>query len=222
MPFIIDPPPVPPAAPPADEDAALWEQLYEALGFHREADPNQGDALRKFCEAWSAPLEPAYEIVRERTDGTASWGVLFDPDRCPAESLPYLAQYVGVVITPEMSEQQIREEIAQPTGWSRGQEASIRIACQRTLTGARRVTVRPRTPAPGFHYIRTLLLETPEPARTEAVLRRSLAAWEVLDYEAVDGVAWEDVAATWEGWSTITSTFVSWADLADTLPEELI
>ena len=222
MPFVIDPPAIPASAPPIDDGVALWEQLYDALGFHREADPDQGYALRKFCEAWCAAIVPAYDLVRERADGTAPWGILFDAERCPAESLPYLAQYVGVVITPEMSEEQIRDEIGQPTGWSRGQEASIRIACQRTLTGARRVTVRPRTPSPGFHYIRTLAWETPEPDRTEAVLRRSVPAWEVLDYEAVVGVAWEDVAASWADWSTITSTFDSWADLADTLPEELI
>ena len=88
MPFVIDPPPIPAPAPPVDDGPALWEQLYRALGFHREADPDNGFALRKFCEAWCASLEPAYELVRERADGTAAWGCSSTPNgvrwgRCP-------------------------------------------------------------------------------------------------------------------------------------------
>lgn len=221
MPIVIDPPEAPPLAPPAEDASNLWELLYDSLGSHRDDDGATNFALRRFCEAWCLPAQPLYDLVRERNDGTPGWGILFDVDRCPAACLPYLAQYVGVVITPEMSEEQIRNEIREPTGWARGREPAIRIAAQRTLTGARRVIIRPRTPKVGEHYIRTLKSETPDPVRTEAVLRAAVPAWECLDYAAIDGVAWTDIDAAWDTWADVDADFTTWGDLADTLPEEL-
>jgi hypothetical protein len=226
MPIVIDPPSSPPVLPPADDGSFLWEELYAALGYHRETDAATGYALRAFCEAWCSTLQPVYEIVRERNDGPA-WGILLDVDECPAASLPYLAQYVGMRLTPEMSEEQIREEIREPTGWARGRLPSIRFAGQRTLTGSRRVIIRPRTPKVGIHYIRTLLSETPKPSRTEAAFRAALPAWEPLDYEAIAGVTWADIVAGWDDLDDFSDlgdpddNFDNFADLADTLPDEL-
>ncbi|HUB99263.1 MAG TPA: phage tail protein [Solirubrobacterales bacterium] len=227
MSVVIDPPGLPELAPPTGDGAGLWEQLYEALGFHRDGDAENGDALRRFCEAWCAPLQPLYDLVRERDDGTAPWGILLDPERCPAESLPYLAQYVGVVITTEMNEEQIRNEITQPTGWRRGQTESIRIATRRTLKPIGEeellVIVRPRTPEAGRHYVRTLLSQTPEPARTKAVIRAAVPAWEVLDYEAITGVTVTDVASSTK-WTTVADLAAAWPtvqNLSEILPTEI-
>jgi len=176
--------------------------------------------LLKHCAAWMAPAEPIHEIVRERND-SPSWGILFDADECPATELPYTVQYVGVVITPEMSEEQIRNELKEPTGWARGRTRSIKIAGQRALTGTKRVIVRPRTPEAGMHYIRTLASETPDEERERKVLRAAVPAWEVLDYEAISGVSWADIAASFKDWSVVKTAFTDWADLADTLPSEL-
>jgi hypothetical protein len=206
--------------------ANLWEALYASLGFHLQTDPANGYALRTWCEALCKPAQPIYDLVRERPDARP-WAVLFDPDECPAVFLPYLAQYVGVVITPEMSEEQIRDEIRHPTGWKRGQIESIRIAARRTLVpGAAEelmVIIHPRTPEPGRHYIRTLLAQTPDPDRTEAVIRAALPAWEVLDYEAIDGVTVADVAASgkWTTVADLAAAFGSVQALTEILPPEL-
>ncbi|HXS32239.1 MAG TPA: phage tail protein [Solirubrobacterales bacterium] len=215
MTVVIDP-----LAPVIGDGSKLWEQLYEALGYHQEADPATGYALRQFCEGWCGTLQPVHELVRERDDGPA-WAILFDVDECPAASLPYLAQYVGVVLTPEMSEADIREAIREPVGWARGRLPAIKISGKPTLTGTRRVIVRPRTPVPGAHYIRTLATETPEEERTRVRLRAAVPAWEVLDYEAIAGVTWEDVAAGWKDFAALTAAFTDFGDLADTLPTEL-
>jgi hypothetical protein len=167
-------------------------------------------------------VQPVYDLVRERADGTPSWGILFDVDRCPAECLPYLAQYVGVVVTPEMSEEQIRNEIREPTGWKRGQPESIRVALRRTLTGEEPlVIIRPRTPKAGHHYIRTLKSQTPEPERTERVLREKIPAWEMLDYAAIDATTFADIAAGWEAFGDLAADHPSFKDLAEVLPTEL-
>ena len=202
------------------EVSALAEVFYEAMGFHRDRDEENDWALLKFCAAWVSPLDPVYELVRERDDA-APWGILLDPDRCPAECLSYLAQWVGVLLTPEMTEADRRTAIREPTGWARGREPAVRIAALPTLTGTRRIIIRSRTPEVGIHYIRTLASETPDPERTRAALRDALPAWEVLNYEALAGVTWADVAAGWEDWAAVAAEFESWADLADLLPDEL-
>ena len=174
--------------------------------------------LEKFCQALGAPLEPIYELVRERDDA-APWAILLDPDECPAFALPYLAQFVGVVITPEMDEEQIRNEIREPTGWKRGQTEAIKIAIRRTLTGENPlVIVKPRTPEVGHHYIRTLLSETPDPARTEAVVRAAVPAWEKLDYAAFVGMTWADVIAKHADWADVISDNPTWQDLIEQTP----
>jgi hypothetical protein len=224
MPIVIDPPESPQLEPPLDDGSNLWELLYQELGFHVDDDVH--GVLQGFCIGWCAPAQSIYDLVRERDDGTPSWGILWDVDRCPAEQLPYLAQCVGVVVTPEMTEEQIRNEIREPTGWARGREPAIRIAIQRTLDSLvqgeeKRVIIRSRTPAVGEHYIRVLKSQCPDEARSAAVAREKVPAWEVLDFAAIDGVSWADVAAGWDDWSDIAGEFADWADLADILPDEL-
>ncbi len=221
MPIVIDPPEAPPLPPPADDGSNLWELPYESLGFHRDDDEANDFALRKWCEAECAPLQAVYDLVRER-EGQAGWAVLYDADECPVESLPYLAQISGVVITPEMTEEQIRGEIKEPTGWKRGQPEAIRIALRRTLTGEEPlVIIRPRTPEVGHHYIRTLKSQTPEPERTERVLREKIPAWEKLDFAAIDGVSLADLEAGWELLEDLEAAFTTLGEIEDLLPTEL-
>jgi hypothetical protein len=190
----------------------IGELLLNSLGFHAEDDVS-GD-LAAFCDAWAAPLEGVYDIVRERDDA-APWAVLFDVDNCPAESLPYLAQFVGVILSPEMSEEDQRDAIREPVGWSRGRTAAIEIAALSTLTGTRRLVIKPRTPEVGVHYIRTLASETPNPDRTEAVLRAALPAWETLDYEAYEGATYGDLDAAYSKYSDADAAFATYGDETD-------
>jgi hypothetical protein len=207
----------------SESETNLWEALYEAMGFHQETDEDNDFALRKLCEALCSPLQPVYDLVRER-DNQKGWAVLLDPDECPVEFLPYLSQWVGAVLTPGMSEEQQRLEVGQPTGWKRGQVPSIELIAKRELTGAKFVIVRPRTPEPGKIYIRTLLSETPNPERVRAeLLEHGIPAWELLDYEAIDGVTWIDVASSlkWETWADLAAAWPSFKSLAEILPSDL-
>jgi hypothetical protein len=225
MTLVLDPPvTAPPPPPPTEDGSALWEIHYRALGANRDQDADNGYALQAFSEGWCAPLQGLHDVQRERVDA-AAWEILFDPDRCPAGSLPFLAQCVGVVITPEMSEAQIREEIRHPTGWRRGETGSIRIATRRTLDTAEgaepMVIVRPRTPELGRHYIRTLLAQTPEPERTARVVREETPAWEVIDYAAIDAVTYADIRAKYPTYADLKAAFPTYAALREVLPGEL-
>lgn len=194
MPIVIDPPASPPAKAPSEDGSNLWEILYASLAPLNNPDPDE--ALLKFCQALCEPLQPIYDLVRERDD-QAAWAILLDPDNCPAASLPYLAQYTGAILTPGMDEAQQRAEIGEPTSWKRGQEPAIRLMIQRTLTGTKQVTIHPRTPEVGHHYIRTLASETPSEARTAAVARQAVPAWEALDYAVFTDFTLDDFAAKW-------------------------
>lgn len=222
MPVVIELPEVTPPIPPAEDASELWELLYASMGFHIEDDEANGFALRLFCEGLCAPLQPVYSLARER-DEQKGWAIIFDPANAPAEALPYLAQYVGVEITPEMDEAQIRAEIEQPTGWRRGQAEPLRTAVRRTLTPVlpgeeTRIIIRPRTPEPGHHQIRTWLSQTPDEDRTAAVIRAALPAWESVEYLAVTGMTYADVKAEEETYADVKADFATYKVLAETLP----
>ena len=204
--------------------SSLTEDFYSSLGWMATEDEANDWTLLKFAAGWIETLvDPVYTLAAESDDEPA-WAILFDPQRCPASGLPYLAQFVGVVITPEMNEAQIRNEIEAPTGWKRGQPEAIRIATRRTLTGEDPlVIIHPRTPSIGTHYVRTLLSQTPNPERTKAVVRAALSAWENLDYEAITGVTVADVAAStkWETVADLAADFTDVKDLAEVAPTEI-
>jgi hypothetical protein len=184
--------------------------LYESLGFHTD-DDESGD-LEAFCAAWATPLEGVYDLVRERDD-QPGWAILFDADEAPVESLPYLAQWVGVLPTPEMSAEQLREEIKAPTGWSRGTEPSIEVVGKRSLTGSQKLVIKPRTPEAGVIYIRSLASETPDEERTRRDLRAAVPAWTVLDYDAYDGATYSDIDAAHATYAEVDEAFDSYDEL---------
>jgi hypothetical protein len=224
MPVVIEAP-ISPPLPPLTEDASnLWELLYESMGYHLESDEENDFALRKLCEALCFPMQPIYDLVRER-DGQKGCAMLLDPDQCPVQWLPYLAQWVGAVLTPGMSEEQRRLEIKEPTSWKRGQVPSIELIAKReSSVDDPWVRVRSRFPGPGEIYIRRLASETPNPARVETeLLEHGVPAWELLDFGVIEGVTVADVAAS-EKWTTVADLAAAFAtvdDLAHILPDEI-
>jgi hypothetical protein len=194
--------------------------LYSSLGPFA-ADDLSGD-LRKFCEALCLPIEIVNEIVGEG-EGSPGWSLAFDAANCPESVLPYLAQYVGVSLSPEMAPSQIRAEIEKPTGWERGTDDSIKIATRRTLTGTQWVSIRPNKPEVGKTYIRVLKAECPSATRTETIVRAAVPAWSVLDFEAIDGVTVGDVTASAK-WETVADLAAAWSSvqaLTEILPSDL-
>ncbi len=220
MPIVIDPPEAPPLPPPADDGSFIWEELYEAMGWHRVDDADLGYPLRIFCEGWAAPLQRVYDIVRDRGD-RPGWAILFDPDECPAEALRYLAQFVGVTFTDEMTEAQRRAEIKEPSTWRRGQTETYKTTLRRTLTGTKRVIVRERTPEAHDLYVRVLASECPEPARTERLAREFKVAGLVLDFDVLEGVTYSDISAGWDHFDALTTAFPTFDSIADVLPDQL-
>lgn len=86
------------------------------MGWFASRDSENDFALRRTCEAWCAALQRIYDIVRERDD-QKGWAIALDPDSAPPEYLPYLAKWVGAVLTPGMSVEQQRLEITAERSW---------------------------------------------------------------------------------------------------------
>lgn len=147
---------------------------------------------------------------------------MLDPDNVPEEGLPYLAQYVGAKLLPNMSEQQRRDEIKRPTTWRRGETETIELVTKRELTGDQWVRIRPRSPGPGHIYIRVLKSECASPGRLETtLLADAIPAWTLLNFEAIEAVTYADVDAGWETYAALDEAFDTYEALDHIVADEL-
>jgi hypothetical protein len=152
------------------------------------------------------------------TDEQEGWVTLFDPDLCPAEALPYLAQLVGEVLPTGLPEAAAREWIKDNPNARRGTPESVFLAAQRKLTGGRLVSMFERFQGVvDVVAIRTNVSQTPNPAGTLADILSALPADVVLDYQAVTGTTWDNVKATYASWNALTTTTKSWETLVSGL-----
>ena len=194
---------------------SLADQIYEAMGPFAE-DDESGD-LRVFIDALTSPAERVYEIVGE-AEQEFGWSVALDADLCPPEVLPWLAQWEGVTLTPDMPEAEKRQAIKDPGGIARGRVATIRAQVQRTLTGTKRIIIRERNPTPYSLYIRTIATETPDEDLTRAAILAQKPAGLVLDYDAAVGLTYIDVAADFVTYADLASSGLTYDALAEQLP----
>lgn len=121
--------------------------------------------LERYLRALAAMFEPvealAAEVGEDGAPGyTPAWGTLLDVDTAPADALPYLAMYVGVVLPTGVSEAEARELIKTHAGFSRGTRASIEAAIERNLApGTTFQIVERRTLADAedaYHFVITI------------------------------------------------------------------
>lgn len=194
---------------------SVAEQIYGSLGPFAE-DDESGD-LQRFVEGLTQPINRVYRLISEESQ-TYPWSVVLDADLCPAETLPWLAQWEGVNLTPDMTEAERRQAIKDREGEARGRPATIRARIERTLTGTRRVIVRERTPGPYNLYIRTIATETPDEGRTRAAILEQKPAGLTLDYAAAVGITYIDLAADYATHGDLASAGLTYGELAETLP----
>lgn len=127
----IDPPayspPSVPSAPVVMGQAPDTLALYDRMGWAQDEDVS-GVLLQ-----WlSGTAEMAQSLDSLTTDGydrdgnpSTGWSQVLDIDRCPTSWLPWLAQFVGVILDPTQRDDQMRYAIENPQGWSRGTPAAI-------------------------------------------------------------------------------------------------
>jgi hypothetical protein len=190
------------------------EDLYDALEPLARGDEDRGWPLLRLCAALTAPLDGIDRYVGDRDDGTSGWTQLLNPWTAPAAALPFLAQFVGVTLEPQLSEHQQREKIAQPRNFARGTVAALRSEIELTLTGTRAVSIVERLGGNAYRlWIRTRDDETPSAARTIAAIEAHKPLGVMLVYEQIEGWAWDDVVAEHDDWADVRTGYGSWIDL---------
>jgi hypothetical protein len=194
----------------------LSDQIYESLGPFA-AEDESGD-LEKFTAAQTAPVELIYEIVGEE-DQDYGWSIVFDVDNCPPKALPWLAQFEGVELTPDMSVAQQRAAIRAREGSARGRPNTIIERIRRTLSVDRRVIFREKDGDPYHLAIRTFAAETPNPALTEAAALSQKPAGIVLDFLVIDENSYETLKDEYADYAAVTATGFSYTELLLDLSE---
>jgi hypothetical protein len=161
------------------------------------------------------------ELYSADDDEGEGWSLLFDPDRCPPQALPYLAQYVGEELPFGLPENMARERIKDRANQLRGTPWSIFAAAQRSLTGNRLVSLVERDGAGGGDdadriTVVTYADQTPDAAQVEADIRSVLDADLELNYVVATGQTWQSVRDDdgYTSWRDLRTANASWADLA--------
>jgi hypothetical protein len=200
---------------PNASPAAL--EIYEALepAFSKD-DPDRNWLALRMCMALVAGrLDLLHRYLIDDIDNLPAWAILFDPERCPAEALPYLSQFSGAILTPEMDEAARRAAIQVPEAFSRGRPESLRAVARRRLTGTKAVVLTERYTNNAWRLrIETLEAETPDPEGTRA---------DIVAYQKPIGIrlffntraawTWGEVkaqSANFPDWASVKAAFPSW------------
>lgn len=194
-------------------------ELWNSLGPWQQADATY--LLLALCDSLGYQYDETEQYTRDDASHTG-WGQLLDVNVCPAVALPWLAQFAGVALAPNMTEAQQRAAIHAQNGSKRGTLGAIVSAVQNAgLTGTQRVDVYERTPDPYSFEVVTYLGETPGGASGAvatailALLTSPLvkpAGLVLSSYNVQAGITWAQATGTW---STQTNT---WAQESDLLP----
>lgn len=146
-------------------------------------EPWYTEDMGRWLNAAGALFDPTLEIVQETgSDGTAGYlpgyGILFDPDECPAAWLPYLGLFVGVKVPVGAPEAEARALVKAESGKERGTLKSIESAVSRSLTGSKAFQIVERCNAKGeeagYHFLILVYEESELPSET--ILRENVNA----------------------------------------------
>jgi len=203
--------------PKPDASAAALE-LYEALepAFTRGDEDRNWIALKICMAIVAGRLDLLHSYLIDDITNLPAWAVIFDPERCPVEALPFLSNFNGAIFTPEMDAAAQRAAIQVPEAFSRGRPASLEAVAKRRLTGTKAVIVTERYTGNAWRLrVETLEAETPDPAGTLAdivVYQKPIGI--VLFFNTRINWIWEEAkkSAEFPTWKDVKEGFATWFD----------
>lgn len=200
---------------PAPTPSAAAEELYAALepAFTDGDEDRDWPLLRLLTAICAGDLAKIHEWVTDNGDAPG-WQILLDPDLAPPEVLPWLAQFDGAVLRPDMDTEARRNAIKTPEAFGRGTLEAIKSVVARRLTGTKSVIVTERYTGNAWRLrIETIEAETPDPAAIEADLLEQQKPIGILLFfntrvvwdwgeakESVEHPTWGDVKADFATW----------------------
>lgn len=202
---------------PRPEASAAAEEIYAALEPAFTAGDEGRDWISlKICMAITAgKINLLHSYLIDDITNLPNWAIIFDPERCPTEALPYLAQFDGAILTPDMDAAARRAAIQTPEAFSRGRLASLEAVAKRRLTGTKTVVITERYTGDAWRLrVETIEAETPDPDGTVT---------DILDYQKPIGIklffnsrvpwTWGEVkaeSATYPTWKSVREAFPTW------------
>lgn len=186
---------------PAYLEGSVTEGLYQVFA------PWMTTQLQDYLEAIGGMF------VGTEVYSLANWENLLDPDLCPVDALPYLAQYVGERLPAGISEAAARQWIKDAPNQRRGTVGSIVAAAKRKLTGTQIVAVVERDTGNDRISVITYIDQTPDRNLVLKELMTVVPGDMVLNYQVLSGQIWSTVKAGYATWALVKAHYPTWADV---------
>lgn len=175
-------------------------------------------ALAKLCGSLGQMFQDIEDLARDTPQGPG-WSAVLDLQRCPAAWLPWLGQFVGVVIPAGTDDATARHAIDELVGFQRGRPATIKAVIRATLTGQQTVILQERLAGDAYALgVYTINTETPDQAATLAAILRQKPAGIVLTYSTGPPNTYEAVRIGYATYADVTAAFRDYAHLAANQP----
>lgn len=169
------------------------QRLLDQLG-SLDAGAAVGDyTLQEFLSVIASAWDEISDMARDQDDGTPGFAIIFDPDRCPDDMLPFAAQFVGVEMLPNMTAEQQRIRLRETAGSQRGTPWAMEGAARQYLVGpdgtgsSATVYITERTTSAYAFGVTTLISETPDQAAVVRALLEQKPAGLKMAFAAVAG-----------------------------------
>lgn len=194
--------------------ADFTQDILDALAPMLYAE-SSGGPLTDYLTGISRPFVLVEDWVSDTDDGDIGWSLLLDPDRCPVEALPWLAQIVGLTLNTSLSEADQRQQLHDVSNWKRGTPGAIKGAPAPFLTGTKTVVLRERydgtgNDAPYDFEVITLSSETTDPAMVLAALISQKPAGNRLTYVNSSGQDYQDIKDNFTHYSDVKAAYLTY------------
>jgi len=203
-----------PPEPPVVLGTTYADELYPELDPLTSAEADYDYPLMKFINTISLPYEEIEDLARDTSGTEPGWSVLLDIDRVPANAFGYLGQFIGVQLSPGLTNDQQRNRIRNTAGWTRGTVSAIVGAAQQRLTGSKTVILRERTQSSAYKLeVYTYSNETPNAEITEADIMAQKPAGLLLTYTAISPNSYDALDTSYASYNELNAAFPTYNDI---------
>lgn len=195
------------------------QRIYDQLEPIAWDDVNQEWALATYVGALDPMFQEIDDYASDGDDGEPGWSILLDLNRCPTKALPFMGQFVGVQLTPGLTDAQMRARIAAHPGFGRGTPSAIIAAAQAHLTGTGDVLMTERyTGDPYKLYVATRTSQTPNSTQTLADIMAAKPAGIILTYETIAGQTFQELLTNASPFSSTYTTYATFQGVLKNAP----
>jgi len=188
----------------------ISEDLYEAItpGQVRVQEDEVDEDTEVLCESIAVCLDQWWQILG------VQWDNILSAEETPTEAIRYAAQFSGLQVETQWTEETQRTMLAAPPGFARGTVAAMVSAIQMTLTGSKTVYLVERPDGEAYQLIiRTLEGETPSPEMTEAAIRAVKPAGIMLDYDVLTGQTYNLIDVSYTTYQEVDDAYDSYDEM---------